>query len=219
MKWLQSRAAISIFDRMLRSLILLFVLVISTEAYSQTPGTREWSYHFGYLSNNAVRPGFNFGIEYGLLESVKLKSRIRKGRGAINMVKIHQLVAAGNIGVLWHPETSTSFLNTYTIEYRKTTRRRMQYQLGIGGAYMRSFFPNAYEVDQDGEVYSRPLGSAGYFGPTNFIGYGRYRIFPRTFQWWHVRVAGTYLIGYNAYIIPYLTAELRLGFHKKPPGE
>ena len=204
---------------MLRITLLTIVLSVSIQSLSQTPGTREWSYHFGIHSNNAVRPGFNFGVEYGLTEWIKLKSKIKEGRGAINMVNIHQIVAAGNLGVLWHPETSTSLLNTYTIEYRKTTRRRMQYQIGFGGAYMRSFFPNAYEVDEDGEVYARPLGSAGYFGPTHFIGYGRYRKFPRTFQWWHLRIDGTYLLGYNAFLVPYLTAELRLGFHKKPLGE
>ena len=219
MKWLHTHAAISIFGPMLRPFIIILAILTSFDSITQTPGTRELSYHFGILSNNAVRPGFNFGVEYGIAESVKLKSRIKPGRGAMNMVKIHQLVAAGNIGVLWHPQTSTSILNTYTFEYRKTARRRMQYQIGIGGAYMRSFFPNAYGIDDNGEIYSRPLGSAGYFGPTHFIGYGRYLIFPRTFQWWHLRIAATYLMGYNAFVIPYLTAELRLGFHKKTSGE
>lgn len=199
--------------------VTLFLILISYLSFSQTPGTREVSYHFGYLSNNAVRPGLNVGVEYGLTEWIKLKSKVKPGRGAVNMVKIHQLVVAANLGVLWHPKTSTSLLNTYTIEYRKTSRRRMQYQLGLGGAYMRSFFPNAYEVDEDGEVYSRPLGSAGYFGPNHFIGFGRYRTFPRTFQWWRLRIAGTYLLDYNAFLVPYLTAEIRLGFHKKPLGE
>lgn len=208
--------AIFIFDHMIKTFIFILLLLLSIGSFSQTPGTRSWSCHVGYISNNAVRPGVNFGVEYGLTEWIKLKSKVKEGRGAINMVKIHQLVAAGNLGFIWHPQTSLSMLNTYTIEYRKTTRRRMQYQLGIGGAYLRSFFPNAYEVDENGEVYSRLLGSAGYFGPTHFIGYGRYRKFPRTFQWWHFRIGATYLIDYNVFISPYLTAELRLGFHKKP---
>lgn len=195
---------------------LLLFSALTARTQSQTPDSRELSYHIGYLSNNAIRPGVNFGLEYGLVDAVKLKSKVKEGRGAINTIRVHQIVAATNLGVLWHPQTSTSLLNTYTIEYRKTTKRRMQYQLGIGGAYMRNFFPNAYVVDDSGEVSSRSFGSAGYGGITQFIGYGRYRRDSRALQWWHLRIAATYLVGYNSFLLPYLTTELRLGFHKKP---
>jgi hypothetical protein len=196
---------------------LLFGL-LSTPIFSQTPPSREISYHIGYLSNNAVRPGVNFGLEYGLMDVVKLKSKVKEGRGAINTIKVHQIIAAANLGVLWHPQSSTSLLNTYTLEYRKTTKRRMQYQIGLGGAYMRNFFPNSYIVNSSGEVSSRTFGGAGYGGLTQFIGYGRYRKDNRAMQWWHMRIGATYLLGYNSFLLPYLTAELRLGFHKKPVG-
>jgi hypothetical protein len=195
--------------------LLILLVLISISAYAQTPASREWSYHFGYLGNHAVRPGGNFGLEYGLADKVKFKSKVKPGKGAINTVTAHQLILGLNAGAIWHPQTSTSLVNSLTLEYRKTTKRRMQIQAGIGGSYLRSFYINSYEVDQSGQVTKRFLGSSGYFGPTLFIGYGRYRKDSRSLQWWHIRLNASYFVGYNATILPYLTTELRLGFHKK----
>ncbi len=195
-------------------LFVIIWLTSCTWVMAQTPESRELTYHISFLTNNGIRPGLNLGVEYGLYDLVKMKSKVKRGKGAINMIKVHQVIAGLNTGVIWHPETSVSSLNTLTIEYRKTTKRRMQWQLGFGGAYMRSFFPNTYAVFDDDEVSSTLLGSSGYFGPTSFIGYGRYRKESRKLQWWHLRLEATSLLGYNGFFVPYITTQLRLGFHK-----
>lgn len=197
---------------------LFFLLcVLSLSAVAQrTPASREFSWHLGYLSNNAVYPGGNIGLEYGLFDWVKLKTKVVSGKGGQNYTKVHQLIAAANLGAVWHPRTSVSILNNYTIEYRKTTKRKMQYQVGLGPGYFRSILPNVYEVDDQGEVQSSFLAGRGYFAPMVFIGFGRYRTGARKLQWWHLRIAQTSVVNYNAAVLPYLTAEVRLGFHKKP---
>lgn len=194
---------------------LLGGLTITT-AMAQTPPSREWTWHVGYMGNNAIYPGANLGLEYGLKDWVKFKTKVVPGKGGQNHIKVHQLIAAANLGAIWHPRTSVSILNTYTFEYRKTTKRRMQWQVGLGPGYFRTILPNVYEVDENGEASQRFLAGRGYFAPQLFLGYGRYRKGARTWQWWHLRFAQTYIVNYNALVLPYLTAEIRLGFHKKP---
>ncbi len=182
---------------------------------AQTPPSRQLSWHVSYIANNALYPGINGGIEYGLFDKINLVTRSRKGTSR-QFTKVHQLVAAANLGLVWHPRTSTTLINAYTIEYRKTTKRRMQFQLGTGPAYMRSFLPNVYEVAEDGTAEKRFLAGRGYFAHQVFIGFGRYRKGARSLQWWHVRLVENTLFDYNNSILPYPVLELRLGFHKKP---
>ncbi|GAB5539054.1 MAG: hypothetical protein Salg2KO_11570 [Salibacteraceae bacterium] len=199
--------------------VLLFVfhsLVLMHFGMAQTPPSGEITGHISYMANNAIRPGVNFGLEYGIADKMVLKSKVKRGKGSMNYVKAHQIILGLNTGVVWHPETSTSSISSLTMEYRKTTKRRMQWQLGLGGGYLRSFFPNSYSVNEDGVVSYAPIGSVGYPSVVQFIGYGRYRFDARTLQWWHIRINAHYLLGYNGFLLPYLTSEIRLGLHKKP---
>ena len=201
----------------MKKLLFLALIGQALGAWAQTPASRTFSWHLSYMANNALYPGINAGIEYGLLDKVNLVTRSRKG-SSHHYVKVHQLILAGNLGLIWHPHTSTTLLNAYTIEYRKTTKRRMQFQIGTGPAYLRSFLPNVYEVTEDGEAEKRFLAGRGYFAHQFFLGFGRYRLGARSLQWWHVRLVENTVIGYNNSVLPYPVLELRLGFHKKPIG-
>lgn len=194
---------------------MLLLVTWALGVSAQTPPSREFSWHVSYIANNALYPGLNAGFEYGLLDKVSLVTRSRKGTSK-QYTKVHQLIASGNLGVIWHPRSSTMLINAYTLEYRKTTKRRMQFQIGTGPAYMRSFLPNVYEVSEDGEAEKRFLAGRGYFAHQFFIGFGRYRLGPRSLQWWHVRLVENTIFNYNNSILPYPVLELRLGFHKKP---
>lgn len=171
------------------------------------------------MSINPARPGFNLGFEYGLKDKVKFQSKVVPGKGSQNHVRVNQVIAAVNAGSIWHPKTSLSILNTYTLEVRRTTKRKFQYQLGAGPGYFYSFFPNVYSVSSDGNVKSLPFAGRGFFAPTSFVGFGVFRKESHKFQWWHFRVSNTLLTNYNGFAIPYVLCELRLGFHKKPVGQ
>jgi len=167
------------------------------------------------MGYNVVRPGFNLGAEYGIWDKAAFKTKVHRKKGSRQIIKAHQVILAGNTGLIWHPKTSTTWMSTATIEYRKTSKRRMQYQFGFGPGIARTFLPNTYEVSGNG-VQKRFLAGHTYLAPYTFIGYGRYRKGARKLQFWSLRAGCHFLVPYNAFIIPYPTLELRLGFHKKP---
>lgn len=189
------------------------------KAQPLTPPSKHNIFAISYIANNGVRPGINFALERGIWDKPVFKKKVNWKKDTVEIVKAHQFIIAANSAFIWHQRTSTSMLNTFTIEYRKTDRFRFQYQLGGGPGYIRTFLPNVYELDQSGVMRKRFLSGNGYLTAYTFIGVGRYRKQARALQFYHLRLGVHYWLPYNAFIIPYPTLELRLGFWKKPQSQ
>jgi hypothetical protein len=208
-------------DLKLRNIVRCFFVVLFLSfafvANAQfTPASRELSYHFSLMGMNTSRFGANVGLEFGIVDKLALKTKIKPGKGGQNYIKVNQLVSAINVGFVYSPSISYSALGSLTLEYRRTTKRKKQFQLGVGPGYMRRFFPEISTTDTNGITTTSQQSNVGYIAPTAFIGFGAFRMNPHRWQWWHVRFTNAFLIKSSSNIVPYPMVEIRLGFHKKP---
>ena len=197
--------------------ILLGIIVFSfNPAYSQKADSTKIfnsaTYSLSYYGNNLIHPGVKAGISFLLAEKTKNKNKTKANGEIINKSTIKQLLANAGIGLFWQAESHIGSFNYYQLRYRSIKLKDNSYSLiGIGPGIYRSFYPETFEVDKNGNVKERAFGGRTYFAPVLTFGTGNLK--QNSFL--HSLSFTTnlmFLFDYNSGIVPLLNLEIEFCF-------
>ncbi len=186
--------------------------------YSQTPDSTSVfdtrTYVFSYFGNNLLKPGLKFETNIILKENTTIRTKARKSGKTIDKSKTKQILFGGNIGFFWHPKSHIGVFNYYDFTYRIIKPKKNKYsKISIGPGIYRSFYPETYEVDNNGNVNKVLFAGRTYFAPVFTFGTGKFIknsfIKSRTFT-----TNLMFLFDYNTGVVPLLNLELAFTFGK-----
>ncbi len=203
--------------------LLCFVLFSFYPVYTQNtdPATifKSATYTFSYFGNNLVNPGIKSSVNFTLTEKTTDKTKTGRTGKSINKSITKQLLAGANIGFFWQPESHIGVFNFYELTYRRIKQSNNSfYQFGAGPGIYRSFYPETFEVDNNGNVTKTPLGGRTYFAPVVTFGSGKFKkagfLNALTFT-----TNLMFLFDYNSGVVPLLNLEIDFcfDFKKKHP--
>ena len=204
----------------MKKIIIFWIIIFSlNNAYSQKTDSinifKTGTYTFAYFGNNLLNPGVKAGINFILKEKTTTKNKTKKNGKIAMKTTINQLLAGADIGFFWQPESHIGTFNFYELSYRKINRKDNSYRIfGVGPGIYRSFYPETFEVDNDGNIRKTNLGGRTYFAPVVTIGSGRFK----KDSFLHSLAFSTnlmFLFNYNTGIVPLLNLEIDFCFDFK----
>lgn len=202
------------------ALLFLFLLGISIITFCQEDKAKfldpnKIEFGGSYCGNNLWNPGLKFKMEYQWKEFVKTKLKVKKGE-EINKTKKREILFQGDVGLYWDPRSHVGAYTTYGIQYRKTGNKKFQYSLGVNPlGYYRSFLPETYEVNENGEVSKVFLPGNSYYAPSFSLGMGREREAKASLKAWYLNLDLMILYKYNANFVPLVFLEYGYRFNIK----
>lgn len=150
----------------MRYLILLTLLVASTilDAQSLLPKTISASY-FGEV---ITHPGLKLGATYEL--KYWGKSKIK--RNGIEKVFQQSFDLSPTVGFYYHKDYQTGLFVMPELSYTRKKVNGNFVTYGLGAGYMRTFIPNVYDLNSNGEIEKVYKGN-NYFLTNYFIAFGK----------------------------------------------
>ncbi len=194
------------------SVLLLFFVLGYSQIHDSTSVFRTGSYTLSYVGNNLVKPGLKFGTNIILSEKTLVKTKKRKSSKTITNAFTRQLMLAGNIGFFWHPKSHIGAFNYYELTYRKINLKNGKYsKIGFGPGLYRSFYPETYQVDDNGDIAKIPFAGRIYLSPVLTFGSGKF-VKDSFFKYRTFTTTLLFLFDYNSGVVPLLNFEIGLGF-------
>ena len=173
------------------------------------------TYNLSYHGNNLVNPGINAGISFVFRERIKIKSGTKKNGEKVDRSKKKQLLTSADIGFFWQPESHIGAFNYYEIRLRTIKLKNNSYSIiGLGPGIYRSYYPETFEVEDNGNIDRVPLGGRFYFAPVISIGTGKFKNHG-IFHSLSFITNLMFLFDYNSGIVPLLNLEIAFGFDFK----
>jgi len=199
-------------------LVLFLTAFLLSKASAQNTGssfkTLSPVVSVSYYGNILIKPGIKAGVEMALLQ----KSVNRKESRHLNRkVRIKQLTASADLGMLLFPGSHSALFNYYTVNYKNIKTETGKFNtVGIGPGIYRSFYSQTYEVDASGNVTPEGTEGRSYFAPVLVFGTGKY-LSHGILQSWHFNTSIIFLFDYNTGIVPLLNFEIgtTLNFFKR----
>jgi hypothetical protein len=162
-------------------------------------------------------------VEYQWKKFVKTKrktnQKTKRGKEKTK-VKTREFLLRGDLGFYWDPGSHVGLFTTYGIGYRKTGTKGFQFNLGANPlGYYRSFLPETYEVNDNGDVEKVFLPGRSYYAPSFTLGLGK-KMKPdgflgNTFSAWYLNLNTILLYKYNANSLPLVFVEFGFMFNQK----
>lgn len=144
----------------------------STTDFSKMLFIDRTEFKASYSGNIFWNNGLNFGVEYLLKETKKVKNRKRGQR-----TNTHQFLLNGTLGFTtnFSSKTDSGILTNYGLTWRRTNKKGKQFSIAINPlGYYRSFLPETYKVNGN-NVEKVFLPGRGYYAPSISVGLGRQR--------------------------------------------
>jgi len=167
----------------------------------------------GYYSNMFRNPGLSIGTEYVLTEKGAKSSTNTISKGIVNLKKKSWLINT-QLGAYTHVYShSVLFLNS-DVRYCKTTPKGRKYFVGLGFSLERSFLPETYEVNANGNIEKIVL--PGHFYAGTLLAFGthfKHRFFKsknELFAEFQIPL----LIGYNNTLLPKINFAFGMLFNR-----
>lgn len=187
---------------------LVFFLPITIKPFYAEAQVSNYHYSVAYFGNNFWNEGLNFGIEKQRFDTVKITKR-----GNTRSIQKNYAV---NLGFYNDTKSHLGVFATAGWSKRKIFNNRFNFTSAAQpiGIY-RSFLPETYKVQEDGDVKKVFLPGRFYLAPSVSAGIGRMG------KWnpdngWYTRVNVTALLPYSRAIVPLVNVEFGYHFAIKP---
>lgn len=150
----------------MRYLILIVCLTTISKLLAQT--LRPQSIYASYLGETVTHPGLKVGVNYQLKSWDKTK--IKKSR---NEKLIHKSVdLSPSISFYYHKDYQTGLFVLPELSYSRKNVKGNYITYAIGAGYMRTFIPNVYDLNSNGEIEKIHVGY-NYFITNYSITFGK----------------------------------------------
>lgn len=190
----------------MKRLALLLLVNLPLWVFSQNqlelPSGTKTNLTLAYFGNNLWNPGLKFGLEQCGKDSYKSVKR----RGKDKIITKYWFLK-GDIGGYWDPRSHVGLFANVGIGRRKLRPSGVFTHWGISplGLY-RSFYPETYEVLDDGTVQQISAAGRAYFSPVLTLGFGKPANRNVNRNWFfNFHVMG--LNSYNGHWLPLLNIE------------
>ena len=142
--------------------LLLIIICCYSVAQIQAQDNTPISLSLSYFGENAIHPGFKFGIEKPFYTKEKVKKRWfnkRQERLGARTSK-SQFLWGANVGMYNHPNNNTGIFLNGELSWRKTKMRKgTMFGVGLGLGYLHQFYNiDTYRLN-DGKL--EKVGAAG----------------------------------------------------------
>lgn len=147
---------------------LLFVTLLTNSFILQAQSLRPKSISASYFGETVTHPGLKFGVTYQLKCWDKTKTK-KNGKKRIFQKSIE---LSPVIGVFYHKDYQTGLFVLPELSYSRKNAKGNFLTVGIGAGYMRTFIPNVYDLNSNGEIESIVAGY-NYFLTNYSITFGK----------------------------------------------
>lgn len=180
---------------------VLLALIFSSQTLMGQFNFKKSPKTVSYYSNMIVNPGISFGTQY-ILKEKTAKASDKVTRNRIANLKRKTWLIHGQAGAYAHLYNHTVVFTNYEIRYQKTTKRGRKYFAGLGIHVERSFLPETYTVNADGNVDKIFLPGHFYMGPILSMGNHFKRKFFSAQNELFIEIQIPLLIDYNNALLP-----------------
>ncbi len=142
-----------------------FVLLTTVSGFSQE--SRFESFSVAYYGEMITHPGMKVGVNYRLKKWTKTK----ENKGGIQKQITKRYLLSPSIGFYYHKRYQTGVFLIPEIKYQRAHQKGRYIEMGLGAGYLRTFIPNTYTVDDNGEVDNTSAGY-NYFATNLFFTFG-----------------------------------------------
>lgn len=151
----------------MRLLVTILFVFAFTDLFSQKDKLSSISY--SYFGEMITHPGFKLGVNYQLKHWEKDQGTKKTGETQ----PISKSILIGpTIGFFYHKRYQTGLFIMPEVKYKRQNQQGRFYELGVGLGYLRTFIPNTYEVNENGEVRATSAGHH-YFATSYFVSFGK----------------------------------------------
>jgi hypothetical protein len=145
---------------------LLLCLTALTPGFSQ--GLKPTSLSISYFGETITHPGLKLAATYSLDTWQKTKTR----KGGEEKLILSSIGVGPSLGFFYHKDYQTGIFIVPELSYTRTKANGNFVKYGIGAGYMRTFVPNVYDSNPDGEIETMHEGY-NYFLSNYFIAFGK----------------------------------------------
>lgn len=150
----------------MRTLILMVIL--TTASLLQGQHFKPQSMDVAYFGETLTHPGFKVGVQYPLKSWEKTK--IKKG-GIENGIQ-KSIVLSPSLGIFYHKNYQTGLFILPELGYTRKNKKGNFLTYALGAGYMRTFVPNVYDLNPNGEVIKKHK-NYNYFIANYSIAFGK----------------------------------------------
>ena len=147
---------------------LLFIALLTTSFILQAQSLRPKSISASYFGETVTHPGLKIGVTYQLKFWDKTKTRKNGDKRIIQRC----IELSPGIGFFYHKDYQTGLFVLPEWSYSRKNAKGNFLTAGIGAGYMRTFIPNVYDLNSNGEIESNDAGY-NYFLTNYSITFGK----------------------------------------------
>ncbi len=198
---------------MRRVFILVVLLILSCVAFTQNPEKKECRfgsafYGVSYFGYNLIKPGLEANINWIINEVTAVRSKTVESGKTIKKLSTKQIIVNANIGFIWYPQSHFAIFNYYQATFKKIKRNSHRFTtVSIGPGVYRSFYPETYKLNENGEVQKIFMAGRIYFSAVLSFGNGKI-IKNKIFKTRFINTNLMFLFDYNTGVVPLLSIEI-----------
>jgi hypothetical protein len=147
---------------------LLYIAFLVVASGVQAQGFKPESVYASYFGETVTHPGVKVGVCYQLERWDKTK--IKKD-GSEKVLQKRIDISPG-IGFFYHKDYQTGLFVLPELSYSRTNAKGNSLTAGVGAGYMRTFIPNVYDLDENGDIESVTAGY-NYFLTNYSVAFGK----------------------------------------------
>ncbi len=147
---------------------LLFIALLTACSILQAQSLRPKSIYASYFGETVTHPGLKIGVTYQLKFWDKTKTRKNGDKRIIQ----RSIELSPGIGFFYHKDYQTGLFVLPEWSYSRKNAKGNFLTAGIGAGYMRTFIPNVYDLNANGEIESIDAGY-NYFLTNYSITFGK----------------------------------------------
>lgn len=188
--------------------ILLYLILLSGISMAQD-NSSNYTVNVGYFGNNLWNEGFRLGLE----KPRDTYTKTNKSGKERTIVRSY----SANLNLYHDSDSHTGVFITAGWSRKKHLNNRWNFSTSLEpiGLY-RSFLPETYEVDDNGDVSRVSLPGRFYLSPSASAGFGRVSK-ENPDNGWYARANITTLFPYNRVFMPLFNIEFGYHFSFKMP--
>jgi hypothetical protein len=147
---------------------LILIACLTTTSMLQAQNLRPQSIYASYFGETVTHPGLKVGVNYQLKNWDKTKIK-KSGNEKVIQKSID---FSPSIGLFYHNDYQTGLFVLPELSYSRKNVKGIYMTYAVGAGYMRTFIPNVYDLNSNGEIEKTHVGY-NYFNTNYSITFGK----------------------------------------------
>jgi hypothetical protein len=147
---------------------LILIACFTATSMLQAQNLRPQSIYASYFGETVTHPGLKVGVSYQFKSWDKTKVK-KSGNEKVIQKSID---LCPSIGLFYHKDYQTGIFVLPELSYSRKNKNGNYRTLAIGAGYMRTFIPNVYDLNSNGEIEKIHVGY-NYFVTNYSIAFGK----------------------------------------------